>query len=135
MQKGVAPDELAGAEQGVPVAARLGLLDKVQRRLQARRRAIEGVPVARADDEADLADAGAQHFFERDAQHGLGGAVMIHDGLKRQIPLVSASGGDDGLGDSHECSPQGTLPDSARNRWPPQPRTRPLHRGLPSRYS
>ena len=144
VQERVAIGELPGAGQGVPVAARLGLLHEVQRGVQARGGARERVAIAGADDDADLADSGVQHLLEADAQHRLARAVMVHDRLQREVPLVPASGGDHGLRNLHGIYPRNVSrlcqnprrsATSRRARRGAAPFAFGLQSGAPSRYS
>ena len=59
---------------------------------------------ARADDEANLLDAGGDGFFDDDFEGGLGFAVAVHQALQRQRMLVATGGSDDSFFNFHGTS-------------------------------
>ena len=71
------------------IAARLGLLDKMQPPREFPRRPQIRLAIARADHQADFLHAGAQRFLDDHAQRRLGGAVPIHQRLQGQRPLIA----------------------------------------------
>jgi len=50
--------------------------------------------------EADLLDAGGEHFVEEEGERGLLVAITIRERLQREAALGGAGGGDQGFGDT-----------------------------------
>ncbi len=101
VQEGLAVDEGARAEHGVTVTEGLLLLHEGQPAAVLARRGGVGRLVARADDDADLFDAGAQRLLDDDAEDRLFRAVAVDEGLQRQRALVASGRGDHRPGHSH----------------------------------
>ncbi|MCU0777086.1 MAG: hypothetical protein MUF86_05390 [Akkermansiaceae bacterium] len=100
-QKRIATGESGGAVHGMTIAARLGLRNEMHPPCERTGGFGVGGLVAGTDDHRDFGNSGGGDFTGKDRQGGLGGAVTVHQRLKRQRVLVFSGGGDDGFGDSH----------------------------------
>ena len=101
MQEGLVVCKIPCAEEGVPVAARLRLLDELEALHEVASGLGVGLAVARADDDADFLHVRTGGFIEDDAQRGTLDAVPVDKGLKGEGALVPPGGGDDGFADFH----------------------------------
>ena len=81
MKEGVGAGEVAGAEDGVAIALRLGLRDKAHAgRVAAGGVGVAGL-VAGPNHHADLLDVGGEGLLDEDAEDGLFFSVAIDQGL------------------------------------------------------
>jgi hypothetical protein len=81
MEEGVVAYEIARAEDGVPIAEGLGLGNEAEASGVVARDARVRRFVAGADYDGDLFDAGAQGFFDDDAEDWFFNAIAIDEGL------------------------------------------------------
>src|SRR5262245_36712287 len=94
-------DELARAEDGVPITERGDLLHKVEApSLATGGRGVGGL-IARANDDTDLGNADRKNLLYDDPQRSFGKAIPVHEGLERKRALAFAGGGDDCFLDFH----------------------------------
>ena len=101
VQERVLADEVAGAQNGVAVAQRFGLRDEAEAAGMVARHARVGDLVAGRNDDGDLFDAGAQGFFDDDAEDGLFDPIAVDQRLQRQAPLAGSGGCNHRLTDFH----------------------------------
>lgn len=101
VQEGVAGGEIAGAEDGIAVAAGFGLGDEAQASRQGACGAGVGGLIAGRDDQTDFFNAGANNLAKDDGEDGFFGAVTVDQGLQRQGALGGGGEGDDGFEDAH----------------------------------
>ncbi len=120
VKEGVGGGEVAGAEDGVAVAERLGLWDEVQTgRVAARGVGVTGL-VAGPDDDADFLNVGGEGLFDQDAEDGLFLAVAIDQGLEWQRALALTRGGDDSFLDAQRGSWMGIRDDCPEDNCSPE---------------
>ena len=103
-QKRIAAGEFMRAPDGVTVAERFDLLDKLQALAVRPRGGAISVGVAGKNHDADFIRARAQRFLDDDCQRGLGFAIAVHERLKWQRPLAWTGCGHDGFMYIHKFS-------------------------------
>ena len=101
MEKGIIGDELARAVERVPVSQGRGLFHETEAIAPASGGGEIDFPIPRTNHNADFLGAGAQGFFDDDLQGGFLDAIAIHQRLKGEPVLVSASRRYDCLFDFH----------------------------------
>jgi len=101
MEERLAANEIAGAPDGVAVAARLVLLNEADASGVITGNLRIDIGVAGTDDNADLLDLGLNDLLEEDSQHAALSSVPVDEVLQREAALRGGGCRDDGLSDPH----------------------------------
>jgi hypothetical protein len=101
VEKSLAADEIASAEDGMAIATRLALGNEANTVAERAAGAGIGGFVAGAHDHAEFLDAGAGRLLQDDLQGGLRLALLVDQHLERQGALAGIGGGDEGFANFH----------------------------------
>ena len=101
MQERIASDKFTCAVDGMPMAQRLFLVDKLQPPGMWPCHLRIGLLVTGAHDQADGVDAGRHNLVQQDVEHRLLDAIAVDQDLQGQGTLPAAGRGDYCLGYRH----------------------------------
>src|SRR5688500_17027275 len=104
MQERVLAHKFFGAIEGMPIAQRGGLIDKMEPAGVIPGDGSVSSFIAGPDNDTDLPQPGPKRLFKNDAEYRFFGSVSVNQGLQGQGALLLSGCGDNGFGDLHDVS-------------------------------